>query len=239
MRRWPLSHRLRVADSLCSSLRRSGSGRGPQNVTSLQKGYKRWLLREMVGPRPWTFGGFFWGFRFLEPLAPSKQQQHGSQRLSTRPQSAGCTFPRSLRGRSGEFSCTDTLEALIVVHDGFNYHSQAWSWGDTPWTSTASGYPRTRPCGADERGRGITACLSSLDGAVLSKAAPLSTPFVQQSSTVQRTGIYLNVGFARVCCRRKPFPSRPLSLEREESTSTSYIRGPSSSIGPGFSRYLQ
>ena len=132
MRRWPLSHGLRVADSLCSSGRRSGSGRGPQNVSPLQKGYKRWLLREMVGPRAadlwWVLLG---GFRFLEPLAPSNQQQHGSQRLSTRPQSAGCTFPRTLRGRSGEFSwnSTDTLEALIVVYDGFNYHSQALSWG--------------------------------------------------------------------------------------------------------------
>ena len=88
MRRLPLSHGLRVADSLCSSTRRSGSGRGPQNVPPLQKSYKRWLLLEMVGPRPWTFGGFFWGgFRFLEPLAPSNQQQHGSQRLCTRPQS--------------------------------------------------------------------------------------------------------------------------------------------------------
>ena len=63
------------------------------------------------------------GFRFLEPLAPSNQQQH------TRPQSAGCTFPRTLRGRSGEFSwsCTDTLEALIVAYDSFNYHSQPGS----------------------------------------------------------------------------------------------------------------
>ena len=60
MRRWPLSYRPRVADSLCSSGRRSGSGRGPKNVTPLQKGYKRWLLREMVGLRPWTFGGFLW-----------------------------------------------------------------------------------------------------------------------------------------------------------------------------------
>ena len=73
------------------------------------------------------------GFRFLEPLAPSNQQQHGSQRLRSRPQSAGCTFPRTRRGRSGEFSwsCTDTLEALIVVYDSFNYHSQAWSLGLT------------------------------------------------------------------------------------------------------------
>ena len=145
MRRWLLSHRPQVADSLCSSGRRSGSGRGPKNIPFLE-GYKRWLLREMVGLRPWTFGGFLWGvFRFLEPLAPSKQQQHGSQRLSTRPQSAGCTFPRTLRGRSGEFSwsCTDTLEPLIVVYDSFNYHSQPGPWSDTPWTSTASGYPCT------------------------------------------------------------------------------------------------
>ena len=43
----------------------------------------------MVGPWPWTFGGFLWGVpRFLEPLAPSNQQQHGSQRLRTRPQSS-------------------------------------------------------------------------------------------------------------------------------------------------------
>ena len=40
--------------------------------------------------------------------------------------------------------------------------------------------------------------LSTLDVAVLSQAAPLSTTFVQQSSSVQRTGIYLIVGFARV-----------------------------------------
>ena len=32
----------------------------------------------------WFLSG---GFRFLEPLAPSNQQQHGSQRLRTRPQS--------------------------------------------------------------------------------------------------------------------------------------------------------
>ena len=122
MRRWPLSHRLRVADSLCSSGRRSGSGRGPLVVS-------------------------FGGVRFLEPLAPSKQQQHGSQRLNTRPQSAGCTFPRTLRGRNGEFSgsCTDTLEALIVAYDSFNYHSQPGPWGATPWTSTASGSPCRRP----------------------------------------------------------------------------------------------
>ena len=127
MRRWPLSHRLRVADSLCSSGRRPGSGRGPKNVTLPSE--------RLQTPAPpgdgraqavdlWWFP--FGGFRFLEPLAPSKQQQHGSQRLSTRPQSAGCTFPRTLRGRSGEFSwsCTDTLEALIVAYDSFNNHSQ-------------------------------------------------------------------------------------------------------------------
>ena len=33
MRRWPLSHRIRVADSLCSSGRWSGSGRGPLVVS--------------------------------------------------------------------------------------------------------------------------------------------------------------------------------------------------------------
>ena len=37
MRRWPLGHRPRVADSLCSSGRRSGSSCGPKNVTSLRK----------------------------------------------------------------------------------------------------------------------------------------------------------------------------------------------------------
>ena len=40
------------------------------------KGYKRWLLREMVGPRPWTFGGFLWGVsvflsRWLHPISSS------------------------------------------------------------------------------------------------------------------------------------------------------------------------
>ena len=75
MRRWPPSHRPRVADSLCSSGRKSGSGRGPRNVTPPHKGYKFWLLREMVGLRPWTFGCFLWGVcssgrRAQEPLAP-------------------------------------------------------------------------------------------------------------------------------------------------------------------------
>ena len=65
-----------VADSLCSSGRRSGSGRGPKNVTPLLKGYKRWLLREMVGQWPWTFGGFLWGVsvflsRWLHPISSS------------------------------------------------------------------------------------------------------------------------------------------------------------------------
>ena len=106
MSRWPLSHGLRVADSLCPSGRRSGSGRGPKNVTPLLKG-------SLAGPWPWTFGGFLWGvsvflsrwliFRTGIPAAAARQpasvyvaadtanlraQQHGSQRLSTRPQSA-------------------------------------------------------------------------------------------------------------------------------------------------------
>ena len=42
----------------------------------------------MVGPWPWTFGGFLWGVSvFLSRWLLRKQQQHGSQRLSTRPQS--------------------------------------------------------------------------------------------------------------------------------------------------------
>ena len=87
MRRWPLSHRPRVADSLCSSGRRSGSGRGPKNVTPSER---------LQTPAPPGDGraqavDLWWfplgGFRFLEPLVPSKQQQHGSQRLRTRPRS--------------------------------------------------------------------------------------------------------------------------------------------------------
>ena len=71
MRRWPLSHRPRVADSLCSSGRRSGSGRGPKNVTPSER------LQTLAPPGDgralavdlWWF--LLGGFRFLEPLAPS------------------------------------------------------------------------------------------------------------------------------------------------------------------------
>ena len=60
MHRWPLSHRPRVADSLCSFGRRPGSGRGPKNVTLLSERLQTLAPREMVGLRPWTFGGFLW-----------------------------------------------------------------------------------------------------------------------------------------------------------------------------------
>ena len=70
MRRWPLSHRLRVADSLCSSGRRSGSGRGLQNVPSPSE-----KLQTLAPPGDgralavdlWWF--LLAGFRFLEALA--------------------------------------------------------------------------------------------------------------------------------------------------------------------------
>ena len=132
MRRWPLSHRPSESLTHCAP---PGEGRAqaadPKTLPPFRKVTNAGSSGRWSGPGHGPLVVSFGGFRFLEPLAPSKQQQHGSQRLSTRPQSAGCTFPRTLRGRSGEFSwsCTDTLEALIVVYDGFNYHSQAWSWG--------------------------------------------------------------------------------------------------------------
>ena len=56
-------------------------------------------------------------FRFLEPLAPSKQQQHGSQRLRTRPQSSISLlcFPPSRRALS---SLTSLRVRFREFHDG-------------------------------------------------------------------------------------------------------------------------
>ena len=70
------------------------------------------------GPWPWTFGGFPLGrFRFLEPLAPSNQQQHGSQRLRTRPQSSISLLclPPSRRALS---SLTSLRVRFREFHDG-------------------------------------------------------------------------------------------------------------------------
>ena len=103
MRRWPLSHRPRVADSLCSSGRRSGSGHGPKN------------LQEMVGLWLWWF--LLGCFRFLEPLAPSIQQQHGSQRLSTRPLSS-ISLLCSPPSRRSQTSMTSLWVRFRELHDG-------------------------------------------------------------------------------------------------------------------------
>ena len=102
MRRWPLSQRSRVADSLCSSGRRSGSGRGPKTLPPFRKVTNAGSSGRWSGPGRdlWWFP--LGRFRFLEPLAPSNQQQHGSQRLRTRPQSSLSSLT-SLRVRFREF----------------------------------------------------------------------------------------------------------------------------------------
>ena len=67
------------------------------------------------------------GFRFLEPLAPSNQLQHGSQRQRTRPQSSGCAFTRTLKGSAVSFEFIDELSQTSMtslrvrfreLHDG-------------------------------------------------------------------------------------------------------------------------
>ena len=125
MRRWPLSHRPPVADSLCSSGRRSGSGRGPKNVTPSQR------LQTLAPPGDgralavdlWWFP--LECFRFLEPLAPSNQQQHGSQRLRTRPQSSISLLclPPSRRALS---SLTSLRVRFGEFHDGRGRGILAW-----------------------------------------------------------------------------------------------------------------
>ena len=117
MRRWPLSHRPRVADSLCSSGRRSGSGRGPK------KRYPSERLQTLAPPgggraQAVDLWWFLLGcFRFLEPLAPSNQQQHGSQRLRTRPQSS-ISLLCSPPSRRSQTSLTSLRVRFRELHDG-------------------------------------------------------------------------------------------------------------------------
>ena len=81
-----------------------GEGRAqaadPKTLPSPQKGYKLWLLWEMVGLMPWTFGGLF-----LWPQSPGaagsfrnryQQQPRGSQRASTLPRRPRCTSLQTL-----------------------------------------------------------------------------------------------------------------------------------------------
>ena len=117
MRRWPLSHRPRVADSLCSSGRKSGSGRGPITLPPSER------LQTLAPPGDgralavdlWWF--LLGCFRFLEPLAPSIQQQHGSQRLSTRPLSS-ISLLCSPPSRRSLTSMTSLWVRFRELHDG-------------------------------------------------------------------------------------------------------------------------
>ena len=91
----------------------------------LLKGYKRWLLREMVGPLAVDLWWFPLGcFRFLEPLAPSNQQQHGSQRLrfaatefAHEPPSVSWEFAsREFQDGRGRGTAESCMVAEIVVY---------------------------------------------------------------------------------------------------------------------------
>ena len=102
---------------MCSSGRRSGSGRGPKNVTPSE----RLLALAPPGDGRGQAVDLWWFllgcFRFLEPLAPSNQQQHGSQRLRTRPQSS-ISLLCSPPSRRSQTSLTSLRVRFRELHDG-------------------------------------------------------------------------------------------------------------------------